>query len=65
MEKNKDKNKRQLKGIVSSDKMDKTVVVTITRVKKHPKYHKYPNIIRLAASLKFTMAKISIKWEMK
>lgn len=46
MEKNKDKNKRQLKGVVSSDKMDKTVVVTITRVKKHPKYHKYHKVSR-------------------
>lgn len=46
MEKNKDKNKRQLKGVVSSDKMDKTVVVTITRVKRHPKYHKYYKVSR-------------------
>jgi len=33
--------KRQLKGIVVSDKMDKTVVVLVTRLKKHPKYKKY------------------------
>lgn len=41
MEENKVTNKRQLKGVVSSDKMDKTVVVTVTRMKKHPKYEKY------------------------
>ena len=32
--------KRRLKGIVVSDKMDKTVVVRVNRTKKHPKYHK-------------------------
>jgi len=32
--------KRQLKGIVISDKMAKTVVVRVERIKKHPKYHK-------------------------
>ncbi len=32
---------RTLKGHVVSDKMDKTVVVEITRMKKHPKYKKY------------------------
>lgn len=30
--------KRQLKGIVISDKMKKTVVVRVERVKEHPKY---------------------------
>ena len=30
-----------LKGIVTSDKMDKTVVVSVTRFVKHPKYKKY------------------------
>ena len=33
--------KRQLKGTVVSDKMAKTVVVAVTRLKKHPKYKKY------------------------
>lgn len=33
--------KRQLKGIVTSDKMDKTVVVKVDRYIKHPKYGKY------------------------
>ena len=30
--------KRQLTGIIVSDKMEKTVVVEVTRIKKHPKY---------------------------
>ena len=33
--------KRQLKGIVTSDKMDKTVTVKVDRYVKHPKYGKY------------------------
>ncbi len=33
--------KRRLKGTVSSDKMEKTVVVTVEWMKKHPKYLKY------------------------
>jgi small subunit ribosomal protein S17 len=31
---------RTTKGIVASDKMDKTVVVSVDSLKKHPKYHK-------------------------
>lgn len=34
------KNNRTLKGTVVSDKMNKTVVVEITRLKMHPKYRK-------------------------
>jgi len=34
-------NSRTLKGVVTSDKMERTVVVTVTRDKKHPLYHKY------------------------
>ncbi|TSC91584.1 MAG: small subunit ribosomal protein S17 [Parcubacteria group bacterium Licking1014_17] len=34
-------NKRMLKGIVVSDKMQKTVVVEVTRLVKNPKYKKY------------------------
>jgi len=30
-----------LKGVVTSDKMDKTVVVAVNRLVKHPKYGKY------------------------
>jgi len=32
--------KRQLKGIIVSDKMDKTAVVRVEKIKKHPKYKK-------------------------
>ena len=35
------KSKRKLTGIVVSDKMQKTRVIGITRLKKHPKYLKY------------------------
>ena len=34
----KDIKTRKLKGIVISDKMDKTIVVKVNRIKKHPKY---------------------------
>ena len=30
--------KKKLKGIVVSDKMQKTVVVNVERIKEHPKY---------------------------
>ena len=33
--------KRKLKGMVVSDKMQKTIVVAVIRLKKHPKYKKY------------------------
>ena len=33
--------KRRLKGVVVSDKMDKTRVVKIDVLKKHSRYHKY------------------------
>jgi small subunit ribosomal protein S17 len=36
--------RRRLKGTVTSDKMDKTVVVTVTRSKKDPKYFKYHSV---------------------
>ena len=32
-----------LKGVVVSDKMDKTVVVSVSRFIKHPKYGKFYN----------------------
>lgn len=35
------KKQRLLQGMIVSDKMDKTVVVEILRLKKHPKYKKY------------------------
>ena len=31
---------KHLKGIIVSDKMDKTVVVEVTNLKKHPKYER-------------------------
>ena len=36
--------KKTLKGIVVSDKMDKTVIVEVTRFVKHPKYGKFYKI---------------------
>lgn len=35
------RNKRKLVGVVTSDRMDKTRVVSIARLKKHPKYRQY------------------------
>lgn len=37
---------RKLQGIIVSDKMNKTRVVSITRLKKHPRYKKYYKITR-------------------
>jgi len=34
-------NKKSMIGLVSSDKMTKTVVVEVTRRMRHPVYHKY------------------------
>ncbi len=40
-EKSSEKKKgRLLKGVVVSDKMDKTIVVSVSRLKKHPRYKK-------------------------
>lgn len=36
--------KRTLKGEIISDKMEKTVVVKVSRIKLHPKYRKYYKI---------------------
>ncbi len=38
---NKNKKTRELKGVVVSDRMQKTVVVAVSRLIKHPKYKKY------------------------
>ena len=38
--------KRRLEGIVVSAKMQKTVVVNVSRFKKHPKYLKYYKVSR-------------------
>jgi small subunit ribosomal protein S17 len=34
-------NKRTIKGVVVSNKMDKTIVVRAERLVKHPLFHKY------------------------
>lgn len=44
MEEQKIKNKKKLKGIVVSDKMDKTVVVLVNRFVKHKRYGKFVKI---------------------
>jgi small subunit ribosomal protein S17 len=41
METNKNLKIRILKGVITSDKMTKTVVVKVLSLKKHPKYKKY------------------------
>ncbi len=43
---NADKKIRTLKGIVVSDKMQKTVVVAVSRLIKHPKYKKYYKVTK-------------------
>ncbi len=37
-------NKRRISGEVVSDKMQKTRVVSVSRLKKHPKYLKYYHV---------------------
>lgn len=39
-------NNKILKGVVVSDKMDKTIVVEVSRFVKHPKYKKYLKITK-------------------
>ncbi|MBI2033549.1 MAG: 30S ribosomal protein S17 [Candidatus Liptonbacteria bacterium] len=41
MTKEKRSKKRRIAGLVTSDKMVKTRVVTVSRMKKHPKYLRY------------------------
>jgi len=41
MEKSAQKKIRKITGVVVSDKMQKTRVVAVSRLKKHPKYLKY------------------------
>ena len=40
------KKQRTLQGLVTSDKMSKTRVVSITRLKQHPKYLQYYKVTR-------------------
>ena len=37
---------RKLKGVVVSNKMNKTIVVAVEEVKKHPKYKKYYTAVK-------------------
>ena len=46
MEKTKTNTKKTLDGIVVSDKMTKTIVVTVDTFKKHQKYQKYYKITK-------------------
>ncbi len=39
-------NKRKFQGVVLSNKMKKTIVVTVERIKEHKKYHKRYKIRR-------------------
>jgi small subunit ribosomal protein S17 len=38
--------RKRLVGVVTSDKMDKTVVVAVTTAKRHPKYGKVIRLVR-------------------
>jgi small subunit ribosomal protein S17 len=38
--------RKQLIGVVTSDKMDKTVVVAVTTTKRHPKYGKVLRLVK-------------------
>jgi len=41
-----EKTKKQKKGVVTSNKMQNTVVVAISSYKKHPKYQKFEKVVR-------------------
>lgn len=38
--------RKRLTGVVTSDKMDKTVVVAVTTTKRHPRYGKVLRLVR-------------------
>jgi small subunit ribosomal protein S17 len=38
--------RKRLTGVVTSDKMDKTVVVAVTRTKRHPRYGKVMRLVK-------------------
>ena len=46
MENDKKVIKKRFSGVVTSDKMDKTIVVRVDSVKKHPKYGKRYTVSR-------------------
>lgn len=59
-------NNKILQGVVVSDKMDKTVVVSVVRFVKHPKYQKYVKITKkFKAHDENNAAKIGDKVEIK
>jgi small subunit ribosomal protein S17 len=44
-----EKGKKIISGVVVSDKMQKTVIVEVKEVKRHPKYHKrYTSVKKFA-----------------
>ena len=61
----KERGRRKVKiGIVTSDKMDKTITVVIKRLVKHPKYRKYiRRITKLKAHDEKNQAKIGDRVE--
>jgi small subunit ribosomal protein S17 len=38
--------KKQMQGTVVSNKMQKTVVVSVSNFKKHPKYQKFQKVVK-------------------
>lgn len=38
--------RKRLTGVVTSDKMDKTVVVSVTTTKQHPRYKKVMRLVK-------------------
>jgi len=38
--------KRKLQGVIVSDKMNKTRVIAVVRLKKHPRYKKYYKVTK-------------------
>ena len=46
MENKENKKRRVIKGTIVSNKMQKTVVVSVTRLRMHPKYKKYYKITK-------------------
>ena len=46
MENKENKKRRVIKGTIVSNKMQKTVIVSVTRLRMHPKYKKYYKITK-------------------
>jgi small subunit ribosomal protein S17 len=43
-------NKRKLEGVVVSEKMKNTRIVAVTRLTKHPRFHKYYKVTKRFAA---------------